>query len=106
MAWLLLAAAILFEVSGTLSLRMATGHRRGWYAAVVIGYLLAFLCLSAVLRQGMGLGLAYGIWTAVGIALTAVASKVLFDEPLTLVMAGGITLIACGVLFLELGQSH
>ena len=104
MAWLLLTAAILFEVSATLSLRAATSHRRGWYAVVVLGYLLAFVCLSGVLRQGMGLGLAYGIWTAVGIAVTAISAKVLFKEPLTLVMAGGITLIACGVLLLELGQ--
>ena len=104
MAWLFLTAAILFEVSGTLSLRMATHHRKAWYVVVVLGYLVAFLCLSGVLRQGMGLGLAYGIWTAVGIALTAIASRVLFREPLTLVMAGGIAVIACGVLLLELGR--
>jgi small multidrug resistance pump len=106
MAPLLLAAAILFEVMGTLALRLAVGSRRGWYAVVVSGYLLAFLCLSAALSHGMGLGFAYGVWTAIGIALTAIASKVLFDEPLTLVMAGGIALIACGVLLLELGQVH
>jgi small multidrug resistance pump len=104
MAWLFLAAAILFEVSATLALRMATRHARAWYVGVVVGYLLAFLCLSGVLRHGMGLGLAYGIWAAVGIALTAVASRVLFKEPLTLVMAGGIAVIAAGVLLLELGR--
>lgn len=104
MTALLLAAAIVFEVSATLALRMATSHRRSWYAVVVSGYLLAFLCLSGVLRHGMGLGLAYGIWTAAGVALTAVASRLLFREPLTFVMACGITLIAGGVLLLELGH--
>ena len=106
MAPLLLTAAILFEVMGTLSLRLAVVGRRGWYAVVVSGYLLAFACLSAALSHGMGLGFAYGVWTAIGIALTAIASKILFDEPLTPVMAGGIALIACGVLLLELGQVH
>jgi len=106
MAPLLLAAAILFEVMGTLSLRLAVNGRREWYAVVVGGYLLAFLCLSAALTHGMGLGFAYGVWTAIGIALTAVASRILFGEPLTPVMAGGIALIACGVLLLELGQVH
>jgi small multidrug resistance pump len=106
MALLLLSAAILFEVMGTLALRLAVSRRRGWYAVVVIGYLVSFSCLSMALSHGMGLGFAYGVWTAVGIALTAIASKVLFDEPLTPVMAGGIGLIACGVLFLELGQVH
>ena len=70
------------------------------------GYLLSFLCLQAALSRGMGLGFAYGVWTAVGIALTAIASKILFDEPLTPVMAGGLGLIAVGVLLLELGQVH
>ena len=106
MAALLLAAAILFEVTGTVALRLAIDSHRRWYAVVVSGYLLSFLCLSAALSRGMGLGFAYGVWTAVGIALTAVASKILFDEPLTPVMAGGLTLIACGVLLLELGQVH
>ena len=59
MAPLLLAAAILFEVMGTLSLRLAVNGRREWYAVVVGGYLLAFLCLSAALTHGMGLGFAY-----------------------------------------------
>ncbi len=105
MAPLLLVAAILFEVMGTLALRVAIS-RRGWYAVVVSAYLLAFLCLSMALGHGMGLGFAYGVWAAVGIALTAIASKALFDEPLTPVMAGGIALIAGGVLLLELGRVH
>ena len=106
MAPFLLAAAILSEVMATLSLRLAVSSRREWYVAVVGGYLLAFGCLSAALSHGMGLGFAYGVWTATGIALTAIASKVLFGEPLTPAMAGGIGLIACGVLLLELGQVH
>ena len=51
----------------------------------------------------MGIGVAYGIWTAVGVALTAILSKVLFDEPLTALMVAGITLIIGGVVLLELG---
>jgi small multidrug resistance pump len=106
MAGLLLAVAIVVEVAGTLALRLAIDRRRAWYAVVVGAYLLSFVCLSAALSRGMGLGFAYGVWSAVGIALTAIASKALFDEPLTPVMAGGLALIACGVLLLELGQVH
>ena len=46
------------------------------------------------------------IWTAVGVALTAVFSKLLFDEPLTIVMGLGIALIISGVVLLELGGPH
>ena len=54
----------------------------------------------------MSLGVAYGIWSAAGVALTAVASRVLFKEPLTLVMILGLGLIMGGVLLIELGAAH
>jgi small multidrug resistance pump len=106
MQWLLLATAILLEVTGTLALRAATTGRRSWYAVVAVGYLGAFAALSLTLSAGLPLGIAYGIWAAVGVALTAVASHVLFDEPLTRVMGAGIALIAAGVLLVELGAGH
>ena len=103
MAYVFLAAAIAMELSATLSLKVATAGRRGWYAVVVLGYLGAFVMLSLTLEAGLGLGVAYGIWSAVGVALTAVASYVLFGEPFTRLTALGIVLIVGGVLLLELG---
>ena len=55
------------------------------------------------MRLGTPLGVAYGIWTAAGVALAAVFSRLLFREPLTPLMGAGIVLIACGVLLVELG---
>jgi small multidrug resistance pump len=46
---------------------------------------------------------AYGIWTALGVASTAVLSKVLFGEPLTRTMVLGMALVVAGVALLELG---
>lgn len=106
MQYLLLMAAIGCEVSGTLALRVAARGRVPFYAFVVVGYVAAFTLLWASLRQGMPLGIAYGIWAAAGVALTALASHVLFAEPLTRRMVGGIVLIAAGVLLVELGAAH
>jgi small multidrug resistance pump len=106
MQWLLLAGAIIFEVVGTISLRVAVTGGRAYYAAVVVSYLLAFTFLSLTLDAGLGVGVAYGIWAASGVALTAVASRVLFQEPLTPLMMGGIALIISGVLLVELGAAH
>lgn len=107
MRWLALASAILTEVSATLSLRMLTVGRRAWLIPVVAGYAASFVLLSLALRWGLTIGVAYGIWTAVGVSLTAVASRVLFKEPLTWLMSAGIALIAGGVLLLEIGaQGH
>ena len=106
MQYLLLIGAIGSEVTGTLALRVAARGRVAFYAVVVIAYVVAFTLLWASLRQGMPLGVAYGIWAAAGVALTAVASRVLFHEPLTRTMIGGIALIVIGVLLVELGAGH
>ena len=37
---------------------MEEERRRRWYAAVAVGYLVAFTCLSLVLAEGMALGVA------------------------------------------------
>ena len=51
--------------------------------------------------------MAYGIWTACGVALVAVAARVLFRDPLTWRMIAGIALIIAGVLTIEMaGVAH
>lgn len=105
-AWVLLAMAVVAEVAGTLSLRVAAAGRRAWYGAVAVGYLIAFAGLAATLAHGMPLGVAYGIWAAAGVALTAIGSRVFFGEPLTRVMVLGIALIMVGVLLVELGSGR
>lgn len=106
MQYLLLLGAIVFEVIGTLSLRVAASGRNVFYAVVVLSYGLAFTMLLGSLRLGMPLGAAYGIWAAAGVALTAVASCYLFGEPLTRKIVGGIGLIMVGVMLIELGAGH
>lgn len=106
MAWVFLVLAILSEVGATLSLRVASTGRARWYVPVVSGYLLAFLFLTQTLQRGIGIGVAYGIWAATGVALTAVAGKFLFREPFTRTMALGIGCIIAGVLLVELGGGH
>ncbi|MDN3242076.1 DMT family transporter [Glycomyces tritici] len=107
MTWLLLAGAIIAEVIATLSLRASEGMRRKrWIPAVVVGYLAAFGLLTLALAHGMGIGIAYGIWAACGVALTAVGARVFFKDRLTKRMGAGIALIAAGVLLIELGAAH
>jgi small multidrug resistance pump len=106
--WWALAGAILIEVVATLSLRASDGFRRkAWIAPVTLGYLASFYLLWLSLSLGMPVGIAYGIWTACGVALVAVVARFLFREPLTWVMALGIALIVAGVLTIEMvGAVH
>ncbi|MFD6528842.1 DMT family transporter [Streptomyces sp. NPDC060184] len=104
MSWLFLMGAILCEVSGTLALRASEGFRKkAWLAPVLLAYVVSFGCLALALSHGMAIGVAYGIWSACGVALTAVLARRLFGEPLTRLMGLGIALIAGGVLLIEAG---
>lgn len=101
--WVFLTAAILIEVSASLSLKGAMTIP-ALYAVVVVGYVASFAMLFQSLRRGMALGVGYGIWGATGVALTAVMSMVLFAEPITLLMGLGIVVVMGGVLMVELGS--
>ncbi|MDA3804817.1 MULTISPECIES: DMT family transporter [unclassified Clavibacter] len=105
MRWALLGGAIVSEVTASLALQAAV-DAPGWYALVVTGYLAAFWFLTRVLRTGMAVGVAYGVWGATGVALTAVAAAALLDQPLTGPMIVGLVLIVAGVLLVELGSQR
>ena len=105
MTWVLLIGAIVFEVAGTLSLKLSDGFTKAkWVVALVICYAVAFYLLATVLSEGMPVGVAYGIWAASGVALMAIAGRVLFDEPLGPLSITGLVCIMAGVLMVELGS--
>lgn len=103
--WLLLSATIVSEVAGSLALSAAQQHP-SWYAVTAVGYLGSFWLLGLVLRAGMPLGVAYGIWSACGVALTALGGRVLFGDPLTRIMLAGMALIVIGVLLVQVGSER
>jgi small multidrug resistance pump len=101
--WLLLAGAIVTEVAGTLSLRGAVDHP--WlYAVTAVGEVASFFLLIRVLQTGMPLGVVYGIWSALGVAATAILSALLFDEAFTSPMVLGLLLIVGGVVLVDAGS--
>lgn len=108
MMWLVLAGAIVVEVAATLSMRASDGFRKKiWLIPVIVGYVASFALLSLSLSLGMPVGIAYGVWSACGVALVAIIAKFLFKEPLTRLMGLGIVLIIAGVLTIELiGTAH
>lgn len=106
MMWLTLAGAIVLEVIATMSLRASDGlKKRKWIAPIVVGYTCSFWLVYETLALGMPVGVAYGVWSACGVALVALLAKVLFGEPLTPTMIFGMVLIIAGVLTIDLTGS-
>lgn len=102
-SWSLLLAAVVCEVSATLALKAALSQP-ALYGVVVAGYVAAFALLALIFRAGMSLGVAYGLWSALGVAGTAILSALIFEEPLTRWMLVGIALVIAGVLAVEVGS--
>ncbi|MBL0776366.1 MULTISPECIES: multidrug efflux SMR transporter [Streptomyces] len=107
MTWVLLACAILAEVTATISLRLSDGFSKiAPSVVVVVGYVTAFTLLALVLKRGMAIGIAYGIWAAAGVALVALIGAAFLGDSLTPVQYGGLVLVAAGVVALEAGGAH
>jgi small multidrug resistance pump len=100
--WAFLGGAIAAEVAGTLAMRASQDHP-AWLILVAVGYFTAFFMLTRVLRAGMPVGVAYGIWGAMGTALIAGIAAMIFGDPFTAPIVGGIAMIIAGVLMVEFG---
>lgn len=103
MTWLMLAVAVISEVVASLSLK-GSATTPALYALVVVGYVTGFVMLTRILKRGMPLGVAYGIWGAAGVALTAVSSTLIFGEAFTPLMGVGLAFIIAGVVLVENGS--
>lgn len=102
MAWLYLSIAIAFEILATLSLKASNGFTDWRFGtASLAGYGVAFVCLLIVLKT-IPVGVAYALWSGVGIAATGLLGFVLFKQQLDLAAVFGIALILAGVLVLTL----
>lgn len=100
-AYLYLSLAIVFEVIGTLSLKLADGFTRPFYSGVVIvAYLLCFYLFSLSLRV-IPVGVAYAIWGGIGLVLIAIGSVVFLKQTLDIAAVVGISLILIGVVVLN-----
>ncbi|GAB3118538.1 SMR family transporter [Glaciibacter psychrotolerans] len=106
--YLFLALAIVAEVIATTFLKFTAGENAKWwaYAIVVVGYVASFTALSQSLSRGVPLGIAYAIWSAVGVVAIVIVSWLLFKESLSWVQIVGLALVISGVGLLELGGKH
>lgn len=97
MTYLYLFMAILAEVIATSALKSAEGFTKlGPSLLVVLGYGVAFYLLSLVLRH-MTVGIAYAIWSGVGIVLVALVGFVVFREMPDTPAIIGMSMIIAGV---------
>ena len=101
MTYVYLFLAIVAEVIATSSLKAAEGFTKlGPSLLVIIGYTAAFFLLSLVLRS-MTVGIAYAIWSGIGIVLLALVGAITFREMPDAPAVIGMGLIIAGVIVIH-----
>lgn len=102
MAYILLALAIVSEVTGSTFLVKSEGFTQLVPSIlVVVFYVISFYLLSQVIKT-IPLGVAYAIWGGVGIVLTALIGFLIFRQSLDLAALIGIALIIGGVVVMNI----
>ena len=100
-SYLVLLMAIVFETVATSFLKQSEQFTKFWPSVVTVaGYAAAFYCLSLVLKH-IPVGIAYAIWSGVGIVLIAVIGFTVFKQHLDWPAVLGLALIIAGVVVIN-----
>ncbi len=102
MGYVYLCLAVVAEVIGTSALKASEEFTRPGPTILVIAcYSFAFYMLTIVFRT-IPVGVAYAIWSGIGIALISLVGFVVFRQTLDMAAVIGITLIIAGVAVINL----
>jgi small multidrug resistance pump len=102
MHWYFLAAAIVFEVAGSTSMKLSHGLSKAGPTAMMFAfYAVAFACNAMALKK-LDLSVTYAIWSGLGTAAVAVIGMTWFQEEISAQRLISIALIVCGVVGLAL----
>lgn len=102
MAYVYLIIAIVSEVVATSFLKASEGFTRPVPTIImVVGYGVAFYCLSLTLKT-LPTGVAYAIWSGVGVVLIALVAWLFQGQRLDLPAMAGMALIVSGVVVMNL----
>ena len=102
MSWLVLLAAIVCEVGGTMTLKFTDGMTQLWPTVLMFGLYLCSLWGLSVAVVKIPVGTAYAVWSGLGTLLVAAIGAVWLKEPVTVLRSLSALLIIAGVAGLYL----
>ncbi|WP_312947282.1 multidrug/spermidine efflux SMR transporter subunit MdtJ [Superficieibacter sp.] len=101
--WLLLALAIVAEITGTLAMKWSSvtgGH--GGFILMLVMIAISYILLSFAVKK-IALGVAYALWEGIGILLITLCSVLLFDEILSVMKIIGLVTLVSGIVLIKSG---
>lgn len=101
--WILLALAIIAEITGTLSMKWASvSEGNTGFILMLVMISLSYIFLSFAVKK-IALGVAYALWEGIGILLITLFSVLIFDETLTTMKIAGLTTLVAGIVLIKSG---
>lgn len=102
LSWVYLYLAISLEVVGTYSIKLSDGFSRPFPSLFVLAfYGVSFWLMSLAVRR-LDLGIAYAVWSGIGIVIVTTIGVFFFKEPLSVRKVLSIAIILIGVISLNL----
>ena len=100
-SWIFLIVGIIAEVAGTTGMRaLVHNHAMLSQLSATVGIIFAYFCVSRGVEK-IPMGVAYAIWSGVGIVLTAIIGVTVLKQSLDLPAIIGIILIIAGVVVMN-----
>lgn len=99
--YIYLVIAVAAETIGTTALQASSQFTKLWPSVlVVVAYAVAFYFLGVVLKY-IPVGIAYAIWSGVGIVLISLIGLVVFGQTLDLAAVLGLGMIIGGIVIIH-----
>lgn len=105
MDWLYLLIAGVFEIGWPVGLRMAQSSEKITGISIAVIYMAVSGAFLYMAQKTIPMGIAYAVWTGIGIAGTFLVGVMWFNEPNSLINYLGIALIFAGVIVLKFANS-
>lgn len=104
-SWLWMAAAIIFEVCGTISMKLSSGMTK--LVPTLLLFIFYFFSLAAltIALKKLDLSLAYTVWAGLGTSLIAIVSVLWFNEPVNLLKVISLVLVILGIVGLKVANA-
>lgn len=105
-AWAILLAAIVAEVTGTSFMaNAARGSGYTGYLVMAVALAVSYYLLSHAIRK-ISVGIAYAVWEGIGLAALTLVSVFVFEEGISGMEMFGLGMVLIGIACVALGEEH
>lgn len=104
--WLLLAIAIIAEITGTLSMKWASSSNGITGHIIMLTMITVSYIFLAFAVKRIALGVAYAMWEGIGVFIITIFSVLLFNESLSPMKVAGLLTLVAGIALIKSGTGR